>query len=444
MTSFILLFLSIVLLIPVFYFFDFGLTRKGKVSVLTASFIIALLGIMANSLLVLTQTLLITLALILLTVLLVNRKMNNVIFIADGKKEVAKGNAFENQKDRLLNDSESNHVAQSEVSVTIDKMHLESDDEKIAEDSYRDNLIQVEQQLDESDVHLPLIDENKAFEGHVDLDIGVENLLEESLQHSQIELPNTGMVEELHDFSNELLEIEKVSLEENTSTDLIEEKDNYAAVEQEATGYLEELFMEDIAVLDRVEPPKSEEIKVEKMDVMEGNIEEQLSLNAEVHSSTREGDIPELASIDFPEIAKMESNQESSISMSDVEDGRNFSNIILAGPSEQKNTNAEVTMISNERQVIQQQLFKTMVTQLIVSRKLINKNDYENMVKEYLHPELPLFEYYTFASMLINHYILGKEYVKLQALLDGLDQKTQGEPILQQEIHYLQKKYVVK
>lgn len=90
---------------------------------------------------------------------------------------------------------------------------------------------------------------------------------------------------------------------------------------------------------------------------------------------------------------------------------------------------------------IQQQMFHTMISHLHVMRNTMSSEDYEQMIKEHLHPSLPDQDYYTFAHLLIEHYIQEKKYEKLLTLLEELKDGLSGYPILQQEILFLLEQY---
>jgi membrane protein implicated in regulation of membrane protease activity len=94
-----------------------------------------------------------------------------------------------------------------------------------------------------------------------------------------------------------------------------------------------------------------------------------------------------------------------------------------------------------ERTALQQQLFSTMISQIYLMRKQLSPNEYESLVKEHLHPSLPANDYYTFASLLIEHYITSKQMEKLQGLLNDLRQRFEESPIIYMEIQYLYEHY---
>lgn len=97
-----------------------------------------------------------------------------------------------------------------------------------------------------------------------------------------------------------------------------------------------------------------------------------------------------------------------------------------------------------QKSVLQQQLFHTMVSQLHLARKHMKADEYEQYINEHLLPELPAQDYYTFATLLIEHYISKKDLVKLQELLTDLRGKFTRYPILDMEIQFLYKQYCEK
>lgn len=90
---------------------------------------------------------------------------------------------------------------------------------------------------------------------------------------------------------------------------------------------------------------------------------------------------------------------------------------------------------------LQQQILRTIVSQLHLARNQMHPAEYEELIKEQLSRDLPAKDYYTFASLLIEHYISHKEIGKLQELLTNLEGKFENYPILDMEIHYLYEQY---
>lgn len=102
------------------------------------------------------------------------------------------------------------------------------------------------------------------------------------------------------------------------------------------------------------------------------------------------------------------------------------------------------TKAETQKSVLQQQLFHTMVSQLHLARKHMKADEYEKYINDHLHPDLPAQDYYTFASLLIEHYISKKQLEKLQELLTDLRSKFTNYPILDMEIQFLYEQYCGK
>ncbi|MCK6204987.1 hypothetical protein KZX50_05845 [Bacillus infantis] len=90
---------------------------------------------------------------------------------------------------------------------------------------------------------------------------------------------------------------------------------------------------------------------------------------------------------------------------------------------------------------LQQQMILSVVSQLRLSRHSIGQYEYESILKEQLKPNLVFKHYYSFASLLIEHYIQTKELDKLQELLQDLSSKSGGNPLIKEEINFLVQKY---
>jgi hypothetical protein len=86
---------------------------------------------------------------------------------------------------------------------------------------------------------------------------------------------------------------------------------------------------------------------------------------------------------------------------------------------------------------LQKELMKNLAAQLQAMRKYVDGDEYERLIREHLHPNLHEQDYYTFASLLIEHYLASHQYEKLSQLLMELREKWTSYPILQQQIEFL-------
>ncbi|WP_276210364.1 hypothetical protein [Heyndrickxia coagulans] len=90
---------------------------------------------------------------------------------------------------------------------------------------------------------------------------------------------------------------------------------------------------------------------------------------------------------------------------------------------------------------IQKQLLGVLVEQLNLYRLTQPADAYEQLVKAHLHPQLAPEDYFTFASLLIEHYIAEQQFGKLQALLKDLAETYVEYPVICEEIDFLRTKY---
>lgn len=90
---------------------------------------------------------------------------------------------------------------------------------------------------------------------------------------------------------------------------------------------------------------------------------------------------------------------------------------------------------------IQKQLLGVLVEQLNLYRLTQPADAYEQLVKAHLHPQLAPEDYFTFASLLIEHYIAEQQFGKLQALLKDLAETYVEYPVIREEIDFLRTKY---
>jgi hypothetical protein len=94
------------------------------------------------------------------------------------------------------------------------------------------------------------------------------------------------------------------------------------------------------------------------------------------------------------------------------------------------------TAVSNASP-LRKQLVETVVTELQLSRKHLDKAEYEQRILQCLQAPLSDEDYYVFARLLTEHYLFGKEYDKLASWLTHLQEKFAHYPILLKEIEFL-------
>ncbi len=87
---------------------------------------------------------------------------------------------------------------------------------------------------------------------------------------------------------------------------------------------------------------------------------------------------------------------------------------------------------------MQSELIQTVVDELHFNRQHMEPLQYEQHLMQCLQAPLPDYDYYVFACLLIEHYVLEKQYDRLAAWLVQLGDKFRSYPIIQAEIQFLQ------
>ncbi|EZP76342.1 hypothetical protein H839_13734 [Parageobacillus genomosp. 1] len=87
---------------------------------------------------------------------------------------------------------------------------------------------------------------------------------------------------------------------------------------------------------------------------------------------------------------------------------------------------------------VRSEVIQTVVDELRFNRKHMDPFQYEQHLMQCLQAPLPDHDYYVFARLLMEHYVLEKQYDRLAAWLVQLQEKFRSYPIIQAEIQFLQ------
>ncbi|WP_061791455.1 hypothetical protein [Cytobacillus firmus] len=93
------------------------------------------------------------------------------------------------------------------------------------------------------------------------------------------------------------------------------------------------------------------------------------------------------------------------------------------------------------RAVFQSQMFQLIAPQLELARNSLDKDSYEMLVIGCMNPNMQPSDYYTFARLLFDHYIIHKEFDKLLEFAESLEARFSAYPVLVEEIRFIQKSY---
>ncbi|WP_449620010.1 hypothetical protein [Robertmurraya sp. Marseille-Q9965] len=335
------------------------------------------------------------------------------------------GREVEIHEEDLLSEEEVNKQElnyMSEIELMLENEHLED---------YQENT---DNEIDENQVN-NAPDTNELELSIISEDISNDSSIED--QDEELEVLNFDHMDDASEESKE------VDAQDESPIDMVEgELEPIEMVEQNTEMFEPELIEED--VLSQIELAQSEAAVAIDQDSMDND----WLISDDSDESNYLDEITELAKEASSEIE----NEDEKISQgSSMEEGLRTKEDEELDVRTIDSTIQDVTDDFStveepkiHKTVLQQQLFHTMVSQIHYARKQMSAKAYEAYIKEYLHPDLPLQDYYTFASLLIEHYISQKELGKLNELLTLLSDKFTNYPILDMEIQYLFKQYCEK
>lgn len=166
------------------------------------------------------------------------------------------------------------------------------------------------------------------------------------------------------------------------------------------------------------------EIEVESTEEDDSMNEQQI----EQEIQNQMEDITELEELEDIELDSSENKQNNEI---EVDDGSSY--IV----DEESNIELE----RDDQNNLRQQLFTTMISQIKLSRNKLSTTQYEELIMGHLHPNLSDHDYYTFVSLLIEHYIKTEQNDELLTILSQNKSRFEKYPVILQEINFLLEEY---
>jgi hypothetical protein len=408
---------SLVFIIPAVYFIPSGLTIKGKMYVIMVSILLGMLGLTAKELFSEWQAALILLLLLMTGTYLANNKITG-LFHAD---------------------EETGAFSSVILETGIGNENLY---EKNAADQEADKQalpILVQQEPEEGRAELDLIDFSSEKNTNSQIDLVIENIIadptEEKSHQDDLNLDEIEIL--LLEGANEYNapQIDEKDSVENTLDPAMPEIDYLAELEvmmNEEVGSSVHLGMEihgteDLAVQD--------EIKVSD-NVLEEYFE---SLNP-MDDSDDPGAVNPAGE---NEIASEDSSEYDASLYIDEAASAAETEIGIDDEHEQETALEEKMQAADQesRAEFQSQMFQLIAPQLELARNSLDKNSYEMLVIGCMNPNMQPSDYYTFARLLFDHYIIHKEFDKLLELAESLEARFSAYPVLVEEIRFIRKSY---
>lgn len=492
MQSFLWAIGSLVILVPIIYFLPLGISLRGKWLVIIISFILGLTGLLAKAIFPLWKTILMLLLLMGLVVYFIEKKLGSVMFLPEGPAS-GKAKEIEPQKevieDWVISEKlEEKDSIKDEVEVlTEDNLEMSNDDsfiEPISEpvlqvtETYSEN---VSEELDDGkedisfiQVREKLLEAEDNFIEEMDISSkedsdatefeGLMNLKLETLSNNGMSEHNESDTDDetISEYFNSLVEENNIDKEDLDATDLdkvfihLNEESLEMVVAAPETENdiqeIEEQLAEKIFDLDSSAEPNFNKIVIDEQVNQDWSGSEIVKEDDDEEQMLKEllGGMPTtmVSYIDVKEIeeelVKDALNEEEAFvvgfdSGNEVEAMEESSEVGISEPEVQEDTNKSIG-----QDLAHKELLHTMVSQLELISKKLEPQEFEKLIQEHMHEQLPVHDYYTFASLLITHYIRMKKFDELEKLISSISSKVKGYAILEQELEFIYNRYCVK
>ncbi|MFE8696893.1 hypothetical protein ACFYKT_11165 [Cytobacillus sp. FJAT-53684] len=435
MNIYLLAFASLILVVPLVYFLPLGLTKKGKLLIIAVSFLLALIGLSGNAIFDWWQSVLLIFSLVVLSSYLLDKKMKHLILI---DQEEGTKSSFDTPAH--LEDLPDNvHMLDGIGQIDFEDEKIEDiagvgEEEQIKEEIDNDELFVIDEyeKIIESSVdpHANLEIEEEIIEPlfNKNNDVEVDDKIEEI--ESIVELGYMSELEKL------ILDSSEESLPSINESEVEEEQNKLISInlEKEANEHDDE-FLEILSEFESVKQEAASTIEL-LVDIPVAEEKELEEFNKE-NPVNEEGYIEILSQLDNTEDELTDKPLESTLDVKDVYEEIVVEESLIIVSQEPSDIDSINTTEKGEKNDLQRQMFQTLIAQVELAKKMLDANQYEQLLKECMHPKMPYFEYYTFASLLIKHYHSINKYAELKELLKSLKAKYREYPILLQEVQFL-------
>lgn len=476
MQSFLWAIGSLVILVPLIYFLPLGISLRGKWLVIIISFILGLTGLLAKGIFPLWKTILMLLLLLGIVVYFIDKKLGGLLFLPEGSSP-GKDEDYDPQMEEI-EDWEISEIQVEKFSTKEELKSLTEDNPEISKD---DNFIEPisepvlptvaaymeneSEQLKDWNEDISFIqNRNQLLEAKDDFIEEMDLTPKENPYETEFEeLLNRELVlqtidgvsennqsdtdtETISEYFNSLVEENKLDKEDLTETNLDNvfmdlnegmlgsDSESGNEVDDAEVQLAEKIFDLNTPVeLDYIENPVGDQVNQELSvsEISKGVDEEEQLLEGLM------GSMP-TTNTSVEEVEEKEEEFINNVVRVETEEAaiEETSEIGISDPEELEDTNTNIG-----QDVVHKELLHTMVSQLEIISKKADPMEYEKLIKEHMHERLPVYDYYTFASLLITHYIRKKKFDELEKLISSISSKVKGYAILEQELEYIYNRY---
>ncbi|MCG3086004.1 MULTISPECIES: hypothetical protein [unclassified Anoxybacillus] len=379
------------ILIPIYTRLPFGWTKKGIALLLTVACLLSVFGMIAIEQFPLWQAALFLFLLVVTSTYLLEQKLGHLFYARIYEHDlIVEGDEKDERKDELPS-------AIEEV--------VEQQNEKIRQEETEN------------------IDEEwfqREWPEEIEQQASIEPLRENDFDH---------MIEPIESVDDV---IEPLHMVDSDDTSVNETTEDVA--EQQWLDLLSEENMEIIHDQNEMKEEKdSQLLDIETIAVVEETSEHVSDEWYNIEPIVENDDIHTEASADMVEEQEsIQSVEEAVEQVSEEEQGTADDEFVTV-----EENNEEVHMLPRP-------FMKNLLASLYAMRPLLSDEQYEQLIHKHLHPRLHEQDYYTFANILMEHYIASKQHEKLYHVAKQLYEQYDGYPIIQQQlahmIHYAEQK----
>ncbi|MCC3356555.1 hypothetical protein [Bacillus sp. REN16] len=419
MESLLFAIISLLLILPIIYFIPFGFTKKGKIIILISAFIVFIIGLAARTVMSVWQTGIVLILLAIGVTYILATRFGNKLFEKNEYELGSENKVIKFELEDGIEEEMRSQVVHKEELIlpTFEPSASLSIPEQTDEN-----------QLENTDFLDETIDERFELEevSEVQNELNNEIVYEEIEDKKEVQISNNNNLDDL---------LKELELELETANQKSEEADEAVVettVNNDNIDELEEIEVKDLYTYSQ---PELEEINIDSLQVANDHQEEELidiadETNDEVMEVIEDTKIEEYSE---DEIIPNNSPSDSEMKNELLEINENDVNL--------HNQEPEVIDIQEEKDVTKQLLFNSMVSQINLSKNQLSSTQYEKLIVDHLHPGMSDHDYYTFVSLLIDHYIETKQYEELSSLISKNMNRFKEYPVILQEINFLLEEY---
>ncbi|THE15301.1 hypothetical protein E1I69_00180 [Bacillus timonensis] len=436
MESFVIALISLLLVLPIIYFLPLGFTRKGKLLILFCAFFVFVIGIAAKTVMSVLQTGIVLIMLAIGFSYIIGKRFGTQLFL---HPENTSG--IEEKVIKFEIEDEVEEEIRSQIKIAENK-------DSVAE---QENVPPPTQEADEE-----IVEEIETTDNQIEDDLALENVFVETEDLENTYEVHTNNENPDSDFDDLLKEIEMGLNDKNSDI-----QDQVEMVE--ATEDPDEIQPVEIAEMEDedvdITPPVLEEIQFDSLQVNavdESNEQSEIEEIPFIESTDSDLNEIEVESTEEDDsMNEQQIEQEIQNQMEDITELEELEDIELDSSENKQNNEIEVDdgssyIVDEESNIelerddqnnLRQQLFTTMISQIKLSRNKLSTTQYEELIMGHLHPNLSDHDYYTFVSLLIEHYIKTEQNDELLTILSQNKSRFEKYPVILQEINFLLEEY---